>query len=361
MKNLLLITHWYYPRNNPRSFRARALADELIKRGYDVDILIGEQKNLVEESELEDFYSEKSESEGKASDKVKKCVFLKKILTFFIGEKFYFTHLHSMEKCISKKYDGIISVGNPFYSHYLAVKLKRKWKNNACIICDCGDPNYLGFPRHSLLVKAIQKYVFHKASFITVPIPESLEYYISYAQKEKIKVIPQGFSMKNIKLKKYTESNNSIRFAYAGRFYKDIRNPEKLLKLLTTIETDFQFTIYTDFNSAVYRDILIPYKKRLDNKLILKSFLQREECISELSEYDFLINIRNLTHIQAPSKLIDYAIAGRPILDCNPERIPENVLKKFLRKDYSDQLIVDITKYKIENVVKQFIDLLEET
>ena len=88
MKNLLLITHWYYPRNNPRSFRARALADELIKRGYDVDILIGEQKNLVEESELEDFYSEKSESEGKASDKVKKCVFLKKILTFFIGEKF---------------------------------------------------------------------------------------------------------------------------------------------------------------------------------------------------------------------------------------------------------------------------------
>lgn len=361
MKNLLLISHWYYPRNNPRSFRARALADELIKRGYNVDILIGEKKKLVEGSKLKYFYAAEHEHESKASDNIKRCIILKKMMTFIIGEKFYFTHFHYLEKCISKKYDGIISIGNPFYSHYLAVKLKKRWKNSVCTICDCGDPNYIGFPYHSMLVKAIQKYVFCNVSFITVPIPESIEYYINYIERKKIKVIPQGFSMENIKLKKYIENKDSVRFAYAGRFYKDIRNPEKLLGFLSTIDMDFQFTIYTDFNNTVYREILIPYKKRLGNKLILKPFLRREECILELSGYDFLINIENLTHIQAPSKLIDYTIAGRPILDCNPGRIPEETIKKFLKKDYSDQLIVDISKYKIENVTEQFISLLEKS
>lgn len=360
MKRILLISHWYYPRNNPRAFRARALADELINLGYEADVLSGETKSLIKCENLKNYYVnckniciETSDSRNRAK------ILIKPVIRFLIGEKFYLTHIRKMMQKADRHYDVLIAVCNPFYTAYLSVHLKKKYKNKPLVICDCGDPWYLGFPRHSFLVRQMQKYVFRNVSFITVPIKESLKYYARYADREKIRVIPQGFRTEGIVLKGVCKREGCIRFAYAGRFYMDIRSPEKLLEYLSSLKQDFVFTIYTDCKSEVYRSVLMPYKKVMGSKLRLKDFLPREECIYELSGYDFLINIENTSSIQSPSKLIDYAIAQRPVLSCSPIDIPKENINRFLKRDYTGQLKIDITPYKIENVAKQFVELIE--
>ena len=77
---------------------------------------------------------------------------------------------------------------------------------------------------------------------------------------------------------------------------------------------------------------------------------------------DFLVNIENVNSpSQIPSKLIDYAIAGRPILSINPVITDQKVIEQFLNKDYSNQYRVqDVEQYQISNVVEKFTQLIHE-
>lgn len=59
MKKILIVTHWYYPRSVPRAFRAKELVDELNRKGYKVDILVGDYKEKFKASELSKITKEK--------------------------------------------------------------------------------------------------------------------------------------------------------------------------------------------------------------------------------------------------------------------------------------------------------------
>jgi hypothetical protein len=72
--------------------------------------------------------------------------------------------------------------------------------------------------------------------------------------------------------------------------------------------------------------------------------------ITELSHMDFLVNIENSdSPAQVPSKLIDYAISGRPILSINPIHLNEQTILEFLKFDFIEQ-------YKIENIGQYHIN-----
>ena len=79
-----------------------------------------------------------------------------------------------------------------------------------------------------------------------------------------------------------------------------------------------------------------------------------------LNKMDFLINIGYDPALQSPSKLIDYHLAGRPILSFNSDFNEKDVqsFEYFLKRDYSSQLIFgNIEKFNISNVAKQFTAL----
>ncbi len=70
-----------------------------------------------------------------------------------------------------------------------------------------------------------------------------------------------------------------------------------------------------------------------------------------------MLNFDNNTHTALPSKLIDYAICGRPVLNITKDLDIENI-NRFLKADYSNKMILpDIENYRIENVSQAFIDL----
>ena len=70
------------------------------------------------------------------------------------------------------------------------------------------------------------------------------------------------------------------------------------------------------------------------------------------------MNFDNNTGVQVPSKLIDYALTGRPVLNIKAKIEHERIVE-FLNGDYSGKFnLEDIQNYNIENVVKKFLALL---
>ena len=84
----------------------------------------------------------------------------------------------------------------------------------------------------------------------------------------------------------------------------------------------------------------------------------RKDVVWECSKADFLINITNPSNVQTPSKLIDYGIAGRPILDVPNEFSDPSLFLSFYEGDYSGQHNIDfLDDYRIENVARPFVEL----
>ena len=88
--------------------------------------------------------------------------------------------------------------------------------------------------------------------------------------------------------------------------------------------------------------------------------VQRQELLKSASKVDFLINLSNINLPgQIPSKLIDYAIANRPILELTPNNIDKRALIEFLEGNYNKRYrFKNISEYHISKVVNKFINLV---
>lgn len=95
-------------------------------------------------------------------------------------------------------------------------------------------------------------------------------------------------------------------------------------------------------------------------RIVLREALPRERLIERLGAADFLINFDNTTSNATPSKLIDYAMTGRPILSFNDRTFDPDGFRAALRGDYRAQVRgIDLSQYDIRNVAAQFIDLID--
>lgn len=365
-KKILIVTHHFYPEINPRAFRANELVKEFVARGYWVNLIYGEGKFILDNESIPQYIRYCNNTQKlqpqQIFTKVKDKSFVKKIFHYFIAEKFMLTRLKWVLHAISNinEYDAVISIGTPFYVHLAVALAMRQQHTNIVAICDNGDPFY-NYKKHDKAAYwgIIQKYVFSKFDYICTPTQNAVSYYEKYALRERIKVIPQGYNMCDVSTAEYRK-NTVATFAFAGRFYEDIRNPEPLLKFLAALTIPFKFVVYAPLSGNVYEHILLPYKDVLQEKLVLCNMLSREQCIFELSKMDFLINIENTLSVQVPSKMVDYTLSKRPIISFTHTAIPCEKLEQWLQGNYVDPLKVDISPFDIKNVVCQFEQLLKE-
>jgi hypothetical protein len=88
--------------------------------------------------------------------------------------------------------------------------------------------------------------------------------------------------------------------------------------------------------------------------------MPREQVLLELANMDFLLNIENAGKKQTPSKLIDYWLCGRPILNIKSTNFDKRVVNKFLARKFDNAYIIDEPdQYRIEKVVSRFLNLME--
>lgn len=172
---------------------------------------------------------------------------------------------------------------------------------------------------------------------------------------QKIHIIPQGFKIREISNEDNYQPNSIPSFAYAGGFIPGMRDPGTFLEFLTELKVDFRFYVYTRD-----RSILDPFVSKLNGKLIISDYIPRAELLIKLAKMDFLINFDNNTLVQLPSKLIDYIIVNRPVLNIK-KTLDEDVIRQFLKGQYYNAMKMDdVDQYRIENVCHKFLSLSNE-
>lgn len=367
MKTILIISRYFFPDNTPRSFRTTELAKELSRQGHAVTVLTPgnpEHKSFASSNriKIEDLGAPKWK-EAKVSGSGIKALYRRLIkrgttlLLEYPNLEYYFKVKTALKdkKRQKEKYDMLISIAAPFPIHW---GVAGAWKANNNIadvwVADCGDP-YMGGENDTFkkmfYFKYVEKWFCKKADYLSIPVKSAIPaYYPEF--HDKIRIIPQGFNFDEIELAPYSP-NPVPHFAYAGGLIPGRRDPRDFFEYLVNYSKPYKFYIYTR-----NIDLIKPYVERSGGRMEIRNYLPREELLFELSKLDFVVNFENVGKKQIPSKIIDYVITQRPILSVNSFNFDPEPVAQFLSGDYTNQLhIEDPEQYKIQNVVRRFLNL----
>lgn len=357
---ILIVSGYFYPQNTPRAFRTTELSKCFCSLGHEVVVYIPKveydfsfflDKYPINICQYNTYKCKKVFCGISLFDKI-----LFRILNQFLAYP-YSLNLKPLMRALKNEtgYDLLISIAMPHSVHWAIGKLYEKGVKAAnCWVADCGDPFMLSQTnsfRWPIYFKPLETRWCRQCNYISVPTEKSIGgYYPEF--KGKIRVIPQGFDFSEIKRKEYV--NNLVpTFAYSGSLIPGKRDLRPILDLLIKKNTDFVLHIYTQQKS-----MFVTYKEQLGGKIQLHDYIPRIELLESLSSMDFLLNLDNGITVQTPSKLIDYALTGRPILSLNSCDINEQLLDFFMKGDYSGQYVVEnVEQYNIKNVAQQFLDL----
>ncbi len=361
---ILIISQFTWPHQSPRAFRTAELSEELARLGHDVtvcsvpegaDYAAYTQKTGVEISPI----AMRIPKNRGGSDY--RYNVLDKIMYHSFNTLFDYPSIEFKRRTKDiiekeKDVDLLITIAVPHEIHFGAGAAKERHPINfpKCWIADCGDPFMFNPYKKPFFWFAVEEKRWCRlVNYITVPTEQSIKgYYPEF--HSKIKVIPQGFNFDDINIAEY-EPNSVPTFAYTGRFYPGLRDPYQFLDYLMTMKDDFRCIFF------VASDLPPKYTDALGDKLVVKKGWKRKDIIYELSKMDFLLNIPNKgSKVQVPSKLIDYALAKRPVLSIETDFAQQQQIHEFLHGDYSSQMeLPDLDKYNIKNVARQFLSLAE--
>lgn len=371
--NIVIITGNIYPFISARSFRATELACGLARLGHHVTLygLLGnydygdfmkKHPNLtIKDLGKSNFglqYSDGSRAkilDNKIVNLIYRaiCKLTYRLIDFPRCEYFFLTYKVLKDE---KPFDYLITIAHPFGCHWGAAYYRR-YKSKGKFkywVADCGDP-FMGdkdVKRTPLLLKPIEKFWCKECDSIVIPVEIGRNgYYPEF--RYKISVIPQSIDFDSIELERYQKYDIPT-FFYSGAIYPGVRDPTAFLEYLCIKKQNFRFIVYS--GSVIWDK----YKQQLGEKLIIKKYIPRKELIKIMSKMDFLINFTNDSDNQVPSKLIDYTLSQRPILNISSS-YSENekvAFEEFLKGFYHQQYIVnDIQRYDTKNVSMEFLKL----
>jgi hypothetical protein len=141
----------------------------------------------------------------------------------------------------------------------------------------------------------------------------------------------------------------AVNCVYAGSFYKELRNPEYLLKVFSALKN--QNIILHLFSSGC--DEIVRQYAHNNKNIVMHGYVTQEELRDVYSSCDFLIGVGNASHEFLPSKTYEYISLRRPIVFFNPKGFHNEVLEKY---KYSLQLSDDMGIEDAVSIAESFIE-----
>lgn len=366
-KKILIVSRSFYPMNSPRSFRTTELVKEFARKGHDVTLLTikNDEFHIPFEKEfgvtVKDmgplrFPPVSLNGTGRMGN------FLNRVVRRGLHLLFEYPDIELMfrvKKALEslEGFDLLISIAVPHPVHW---GVAAAWREENPIartwVADCGDP-YMGQTLDSFnklfYFSYFEKYFCRKADYITVPIESAREgYYPEFW--DKIRVIPQGYNFEEINIDHSLYRPNPVpTFAYAGGLIPGGRDPGVFLSYLSGLDRDYKFILYTK-----NRKLVDPWLEPSGGKIEVRDYVPRKELLKILGRMDFLVNIENESPLMMPSKLIDYYLTGRPVLNVSGKNVDTSMITQFLDGDYSNRYRYNgVDQYRIENICKRFLNL----
>ena len=361
-KKILIVCRSFFPEISPRANRAFELVTEFALMGHEVVVYTRnsnqEHKTFADAHGIKINYYARHHMPDIVVRANKIVFLLTKTLNKLLYLIIYYPYIEdafSIPKAISKeeRFDLLISIAFPHSVHWGVAKAIRNYPKIALKwVADCGDPfmgNTLEIKR-PFYFKYIEKWFCRKANFISVPVEHAVNaYYPEF--RDKIVIIPQGFKFEEVN--NHRLRNSVPTFLYAGLFIPQHRDPRPFLEYLLRINKDFKFLIYTK-----QHDLVKPYSAKSGGRISIHDYIPRGSLLQKIAEMDFTVNFDNNIEEMIPSKLIDYVIANKPILNIRSE-IDTITINQFLEGNYENQLIIENKeRFRIENVCQKFLELI---
>ncbi len=363
----LIISHAYDPTVSPRAIRWAQIAVEWVGKGHEVDVVTSRKPGLagkemlngvgvhrvgnaasevwrerVKERNIGRFPEKRQDVSSRKATPFRGAAETGLSLLLWIRRHtwkqlwwpdssclWYFPARKKAERLLrGKDYDAMITVSLPFTGHLVGLHLKRRFP--ACRwIADSGDPFcYLDKPvanNQRLYARknySVENEVFHFADSVTVTTTETSQRYASLFPEfaNKLHVIPPLLTSSSAEGRKSTlfADNNAIRLVYIGRVYRENRNPEFLLELfhrLLASPIGDRLELHFFGPAGDCADILEHYKLLFINKIHLHGNVGHATALQAMEEADILVNIGNANSYQLPSKVVEYARTGKPVLN----------------------------------------------
>lgn len=357
-RRVLIISFSFDPMRNPRAFRWTLLAERLAAQGRDVDVVTSlfpgvpelEQRGRLTihrvgwiwvESLRARFRVARERAGATSAHPANPGFFARAIagagrLARWLWRRVLWpdasclwypaARKRGLELARRHSYDAMICVA-PSYTSVLAGQSIHRRHPDMRWILDLGDPfSFMeDTPPNNLLLyrglnRSFERAAFRSADAISVTTPQTRERYaeIFPESASKIVVIPPLLSLP-VRGAVGTEQRlpGKLQFVYVGTLYKNIREPDFLLGLFAQalergLPAGSELHFYGDVSACL--EGFEAYRPRLGNRLVLHGVVARATVAAAIEEADVLINIGNDTLYQLPSKVVEYAATGKPVL-----------------------------------------------
>ncbi|HEX6373817.1 MAG TPA: glycosyltransferase [Longimicrobium sp.] len=355
---LLVVTHEYAPALNPRAFRWTSVAEALAARGHQVDVLSAalpgqprqEERNGVSVHRVGGGVTEALRRRlarapapaapgGAAAAPPRAGAGLAKRVHDRTWKQVYWPDYaclwypaavrRARALLAAGGYDRLVTVSHPFTGHWVGAALKNE---NPALpwLVDVGDPFAFieGTPVNNVRLHGARNYraerrVLRGASVVSVTTgPTRTRYAAAFPESAgKLVVVPPLLSPEAARPgngRFLPDGAGRVRMVFVGTLYRDLRSPEPLLRLFQALlRTEAGAGLELHFVGMLNgcEEVLAPYAPLLGDRIFVHGAVPRERALRAMHDADVLVNLGNASGYQLPSKVVEYAATGRPVLN----------------------------------------------
>lgn len=342
----LILADNYYPRPLANSICLRSYADELKSAGHQCTII-----NRVDDgAKLKDTDNIYSFNCNKRPTYKAPFNTLYKVVRLFVYPHIYNRLVKAYADKIAEidlsKVDVIVSVCNPIESVLAALKVKEKYPDIKQVVYDVdtlSDFRLRQIERiccpfwHKLAYK-VEKVMFAQADLTIV-----LSSHKGFYSGEKYKAFKNKLLFQEVPLLKIGDTANvsdNGHCIYAGRFYKDFREPSVLLNLFKNTRLPLDIFTTKNYSNSIKKS------SQTSGNINVSEYIPEEELNEVMKRSGILVSIGNKSSNMFPSKTVSYVAMCKPIIHIFHDDIDPVV--DYL-KDYPDVLFVDLRNSLAKN------------
>ena len=359
-RRILLVSHWYAPALHPRAFRWSAVAARWAAQGHRVEAVCSWAPGLSHEETIEcvRVFRVGGSLLGRLKDRLQKPPAFRAAAGGTTGAPkgasalsglagwlsdaawkkvrwpdyaclWYFPAVREARRLAAvAACDAVVTVSDPFTGHLVGLRLKEDSPATPWL-ADVGDPFSFqdGTPVNNARLHggrnvSAEREVLSRVDAVTVTNPALMaEYAARFPESAaKLHVVPPLLSLNPPPpgSPRLFPEDGKLRLVFVGTLYRDIRNPAFLLRLFgrlldTPLSDRLELHVFGDVNDC--GEYFEGSGESTKGKVHLHGMVGRETVARAMAGAAALVHIGNATRYQLPSKVVEYAAAGQPVIN----------------------------------------------